>query len=183
MNTLREEIIKREDIALTNVDLMKITNGKTKIVIYEDLANMNALDFLNLFKEETNYNIILLYQLITSNHWITIIYRNGVLYHWDSYGLQPDEELDIIHHGVKHLSRIYRELREVGVKINVNKYRFQQFKDHVSTCGRWAANRSIHWNKTNKEYVHYFKGDVHRLVRSLDDIIVLLTTSQLNYII
>lgn len=179
MNTLHSDIIKAEDVPINGADLLKITDGKTRIVLYEELTNMTGRDFVELFVPETNWNIILLYRLLDSNHWITIILGDECFYHYDSYGLQPDEELDMIHHTNKHLTRLYQES---GIKVKHNVYRHQMIKDHVNTCGRHSALRAIHYNLSNAEYHFYMTHrNPHKVLNNMDDLVSLMTMTSLKY--
>ena len=153
--SLFEDITRSEEIPLSDVDIMKITNNKTKIVLYEQLSGMTSSDFLDLFRPETNYNIILLYQLQSFGHWITIIDdRNdtGKFFHWDPYALYPDHELNTMY-PYRDLSRLYET---IGRYVDVNKYRFQAVAENVNSCGRWSALRATYYYMTNDEFTNYF---------------------------
>jgi hypothetical protein len=181
--SIMNDIHKSEEIPISNFDILKLTNNKTKIVMYEDLMTMYVSQFIDLFQKETNYNIILLYQITAGyGHWISIILDKedtGEFYHFDSYGLYPDNMLDKIY-PYKDLSRLYQES---GIKVNVSTYKFQEKIENINTCGRWAALRSNYYYMTNNEFINYFTSNkISQLVRNLDDVATIMTMIPLDYV-
>ena len=92
---------------------------------------------------ENKNSIIVLLQIEGPNapsvgHWIAILRRGADEYeHFDSYGLNLDEELHITHEK-PYLTAL---LTSKGVKVSYNKYKLQLRKDDMNTCGRWCVAR------------------------------------------
>lgn len=180
---LLDDINRSEEIPISNEDILRITNSQTKIVLYEQLAEMRGQDFINLFTKETNYNIILLYQLDTgAGHWICIIFDiedTQQFYHFDPYGLYPDHMLDRMYPH-RELLRLYDEC---GASVDVSKYKFQAIANNVNTCGRWASVRSLYFYMTNDEFIDYFtKTKPSQLIKNYDHLVSVMTMVPLNYI-
>lgn len=167
--SLNDDLKKAEGYALDEDDITRITQGKSKIVFYEDLYNMSGMDFRGLFQKETNNSIILFYELGEEiGHWVCVILKDGSFQHWDSYGLPVDAELHNKHVEL-HLSRLYNE---VGLPVKANKIRFQKVKKDTLTCGRWSAVRALHPHMNNVQFYDYFKK---LNIKSLDDVVTLMT--------
>lgn len=140
-----------ENKSLSDKDILKMLSDKgvkANLIMYEDLANMT---YDNLMSKSP---LIILLNIVGDGapkvgHWICLLEKDHYLEHFDSYGLSPDQELHITHEH-PHLSRIYQ-----GRKVEVNKTRLQQMKDHVNTCGRHVVSRILMQHKPLKEYVKW----------------------------
>lgn len=141
-----DNIIKdAEQINLSGDDLLRLTDNKTKILKYEDLKTYDSLE--QIFNPHGCF--IMLYQTAENyGHWVTVIDRgNRHLEFYDSYGLKPDEELNMnneyhlrIHGGeiVPHLSAL---IRKDNWKVLYNKKKLQKYLEDTNTCGRYCALR------------------------------------------
>lgn len=154
------DIIARdaEIFSLGTDDILRITDGKTNIIAYEDLEQVSNLD--NIFKPYGA--IIMLYQTAQAfGHWVCLL-KTGekTLEFYDSYGLKPDQELDMandfhlrIHDGVitPHLMAL---MKAGGWSYTYNKERLQKRLEDINTCGRYCALRvrfrDISMSKFNK---------------------------------
>ena len=142
-----------EDYDLSSDDVMNITDNKYKFILYHDLEKYNNIDDVL----GQNKGVILLFQNENhdSGHWVTLWLDGDTLYFWDSYGLRMDEELKYadynrrIHNGVPvpHLTHL---VEQSNYKVVSNTYRYQKFKTHINTCGRWVATR-LKMRDTNEE--------------------------------
>lgn len=138
-------ILDAEKYDLSGADIMKITNGKTRIIKYEDLKLYDSLE--QLFNPYGCF--IMLYQTSEKiGHWVALIDRgNRELEFYDPYGFEPDEELNFnndyhlrIHGGIitPHLSALI----ESGFwKVKYNNKQLQKYLEDVNTCGRYCALR------------------------------------------
>ena len=138
-----DKLIKdAEDVSLSTSDLVKITEGKSKIILYSDLDNYKSID--DVLGDDLA--VIILYQTrYDFGHWVGLTKdKNDLLTFFDPYGLSLDEELKFStfnlrqHQGrmVPHLSAL---IRESGYKIIENKIQLQELLEHVNTCGRWVG--------------------------------------------
>jgi len=144
MNGIDAKIKKAEDYDLTDSDILRITDYKTKILLYSDLETIDNIDEI---LEPYNCCVIL-YQLeINIGHWICLIKQNNnEIEFFDPYGLQIDTELKYSdfnlrrHQGqiVPHLTAL---LDKSNYHIKSNKVQLQEFKEHINTCGRYVSMR------------------------------------------
>ena len=180
------DIQQSEQISISNFDILKITNNQTKIVTYENLTSLTAQDFINLFQPETNFSIILLYQLEPGyGHWISIVYDRvyNIFSHWDPYGLYPDHMLNSMYPS-RELSRLYDEcIARFSSQVEVNTFKFQQVSENINVCGRWAALRVLYWYASNDEFKDYItKTKPNKLINNLDNLVTIMTMLPLDYI-
>ena len=143
MSGIDLNIKKSEQYDLSDDDILRITDNKTKIFLYSDLENVNDINEIL----EPYGCCVILYQLeINVGHWVCLIKRNNDIEFFDPYGLEIDTELQYSkynlrkHNGevVPHLTAL---LEKSNYKIKSNKVQLQQFKEHVNTCGRYCALR------------------------------------------
>ena len=137
-------IADAERYALSGEDILRIADGKCVVISYEDLHNLETLDSVLLPYDA----VVILYQTSDSfGHWVTLLRRGNTLEFYDSYGLRPDEELNMdnefhkrIHNGevVPHLSHL---IRQDGYRVIYNSKRLQKNLEDENTCGRYAALR------------------------------------------
>ena len=144
MSGIDLNIKKSEQYDLSDDDILRITDNKTKIFLYSDLENVNHIDEIL-----QQYDCcVILYQLEANiGHWVCLIKRGArKIEFFDPYGLSIDEELKYSkynlrkHNGeiVPHLTAL---LEKSNYKIKSNKVQLQQFKQHINTCGRYCALR------------------------------------------
>ena len=144
MSGIDNDIYKAENYELNEDDIMRITDNKTKILLYSDLEQVNNID-------EILYPYgccVILYQLKENvGHYICLIRRNKMeVEFFDPYGMKMDEELKYSkynlrrHQGVMipHLTALFDNS---NYRVYSNKYQLQKFKHHINTCGRWVSLR------------------------------------------
>lgn len=137
-------IADAERYALSGEDILRIADGQCVVISYEDLHNLETLDSVLLPYDA----VVILYQTSEDfGHWVTLLRRGNTLEFYDSYGLKPDEELDLsnafhkrVHEGkvVPHLSHL---MKQDGYRVVYNKERLQKNLADVNSCGRYAALR------------------------------------------
>ncbi len=149
--------IYKDDLTGTDVDYL--TKGKAVLLLYKDLLNYNSIfDAFGKFN-----NIILLFpvQSDSQGHWICVRKNPEAktIRHWDSYGLSWTQEMGYTSNQyVKQniLGRLYQSAQQQGWKILWNQYRFQEMKDGINTCGRWACMRARLDYLDNDEFAKLF---------------------------
>ena len=140
MAGIDRNIIQSENIDLSGADIERITDGKCRIIAYEDLSG-----FLNIDQLLQPHNaVIILYQTKKNyGHWVSILKYDNNIEFFDPYGFGVDEELEIIEHlhirnEKPHLTEL---LNSSNYNIIVNNKKLQKFAEHINTCGRWCSLR------------------------------------------
>lgn len=144
MSGIDAKIYRSEDYDLSEDDIMRITDNKTKIFLYSDLEKVDNIDDIL----EPYGCCVILYQLEANvGHWVCLIRKSKMeLEFFDPYGLSIDEELQYSkynlrrHNGeiVPHLTAL---IEKSNYKVISNTEKLQKFKEHVNTCGRWVSMR------------------------------------------
>lgn len=169
--------IYKDDLTGTDVDFL--TKNKAILHLYKDLINFN-----NIFDAFGEYNnVILLFpvQSDTQGHWVAIMKnpQTRTITHWDPYGLSWIEERGYTSNKfVKEhlLGNLYQQAQQQGWTINWNKYRFQEMKDGINTCGRHSCMRVRFDYLNNDEYARLFL----RQKETADWLVTCLTFTALN---
>ena len=160
MSGIDKDIYRAEDYELSGDDIMRITDHKTKLILYSDLEQVNNIDEI-LYQ----YNCcVILYQLeINVGHYVCLIkHKNNTLEFFDPYGMFIDEELKYSkynlrrHKGVvtTHLTAL---IDKSNYKLISNDLKLQKFKEHVNTCGRWVCMRIRFKDVSLKRFAELFK--------------------------
>jgi hypothetical protein len=160
-HSIKNLIKNAEKLELTGEQMELITEGKCRVIAYEELGSCNTIDECFKGKE----GLIVLYQKTRKNgHWILLFKENAnTLNFFDPYNFQMDEELKFsdynlsVHNGVKtpHLTTL---IKKSNYKLNQNKTRFQKMANDINTCGRHVCVRFRMRSYSNKEYDSLFKG-------------------------
>lgn len=144
MSGIDTQILKSETIDLSGEDIHRITDGKSRIISYDDLQHINTID--ELLGEHRA--VIILYQTTKNyGHWVSLMRDGDTLEFFDPYGFEVDEELEVIERlhlrkdGVKVNPHLTVLINQTNLKLKVNKERLQKFSKDVNTCGRWVALR------------------------------------------
>lgn len=168
MNTIE----RLEAVALSDADLKRMLGkhaSNTKIIQYEQLKKYN--DMSQLLPNETDCCIVLLQiekpGASPVGHWITLLNHGTHYEHFDSYGLDPDEELAITHEH-SHLTDIIKNTKK---RVESSSYKLQAKREAVNTCGRHAVVRVLHRELEKPEYTSML-----RQVHSNPDVAVTLMT-------
>lgn len=160
-----ETLIHRaEDIPLSDRDIMSITGGRVVVRVYEELSHMRSIEqALGMHGA-----MVLLYTFKDTQigHWVACWLYKGVLYHYDSLGLEPDAEMD----GHTTYSTL---LAQSPYPIEINRHQHQLVKEHVNTCGRHAALRVLFGAMNHDSYHKMITAPLQ--LRHTDDITTALT--------
>jgi hypothetical protein len=159
--SLKTLISNREKVELDGDQMNLITEGKCKIVAYEQLKNCKTIDECLGGKQ----GLIILYQHEQNEgHWCLLMkVGNGVLEFFDPYAIKMDNELKFsdynlrIHQGEKvpHLTYLIEQSK---YKLIQNTTQLQKYKHDVNTCGRWVAIRFRFREFSLKQFVDLFKN-------------------------
>ena len=146
--------------SLSNQDIINYLGNDTKILEYKDLNNYKSID--EILQGERDYIIILIETSNNKGHWTALLKYDGILEHFDSYGLDVDKELGFIKNSMKRL--LGEDTKQLTYLIDSSPYeciynnvQLQSKKDWDSTCGRWVIDRILHFRKgmNLKEYINY----------------------------
>jgi hypothetical protein len=155
-----EDIVKQfRNKALSDKDLIKLVDGKAKVIIYDKLHKYQNLDQLL-----EPYGAVFLLYLFKPNygHWTAVIKRTPhIVEYFDSFGKPPDEVLEHIprefrlktHQNHCFLSKLFWES---PYSIEYNDYHFQKYDKNIKTCGRFAALRVIFRHLTLNKFAKIF---------------------------
>jgi len=156
MDNLVKNIYKED---LTGVDVDFLSKNKAKLLLYKDLLNYNTIfDAFGKFN-----NIILLFpvQSDTRGHWVCIRLntKHHSIRHWDSYGISYVQEMgytDNEYVKQRLLNNLYDKAMYDGWTVQNNTYRYQEMRDGINTCGRWACIRARFDYLNNDEFAKLF---------------------------
>lgn len=156
---LKRMIRKGLDITPDKVAENRV-NG-VKFIRYDELKSYSSLeDLFESRRGEKGFDcIIILLQIEAPHaprvgHWITLLDHSSYYEHFDSYGLDIDEELAITHEK-PYLRNLFRDTSK---RIDSNNERLQRFREDVNTCGRWAVARCLFVELTLDEYKKFIKS-------------------------
>lgn len=180
----KDFIDQLEEIPLNGDDLVimsrKLGNPNTYWILYEDLIDITDIDQLFLNNKNTVYILLEINNNRGSSigHWICLIkYGNNQDFeyaHYDSYGLDVDEELHFTH-AKPLLNNLVK-----GVRLDESRVRHQAFsgkKLDINTCGRHTVFRAIFYYLNNREYDKLIVQPVlkHKDVKDLDVLVAVVT--------
>jgi hypothetical protein len=156
-----DRIIKGlESLPFSGEDLLKVTDHKTHIIRYKDLAKYKSIDQVL----KPHGSVVILYETKPSyGHWVGLIRQTPkkgrpYLEFFDSYGMAPDQQL-------QYIDRAFRErggeaypllshlLHDSGYEVTYNNERLQRLRDAVATCGRHVGFRIAMRHLPLGEYV------------------------------
>lgn len=172
------DIIKEyEEVALSNFDLIKLVDGKAKVVIYPNLINYKNIDevlgkygacFL-LFEAKPRYG-----------HWVCLIKRGNVIEFFNSYGGYPDTSLDYIPMHFREISnQVYPILSlllyESPYELEYNEFQFQKKSKDIKTCGRHCVVRILLKDLDIYQYKSFLDNIRKNTKLNYDEIVTLLT--------
>lgn len=151
-------------LSFENISSM-LPKDSTNLLMYQQLSYISSEQLL---AKPT----IILMQIERRNapkvgHFIAILDYPEYVEHFDSYGLNIEEEVRITNETGILLSL----LKQAKKKIVSNHYRFQQFREDVETCGRWCVVRIL----LKQLALPQFKSFILAPVTSNDNKVVLLT--------
>lgn len=140
------------DLSADNID--EINKNNSNIIVYHNLSQYH--NFKSMFGNKEC--VILLYETKQNfGHWVCILEFPSYYEFFDSYGFQPDEELNYARYdNVAYLTEL---MKTADKPIRTNKKRLQTFADEVNTCGRWVATRTRLNNIELPQFNSLFTGN------------------------
>ena len=159
---LQDIIQDAEDIYLSGEDVVELTDYKCKVVRYSDLMFISSIDEIL----DVEGSVIILYQKEeNSGHFclLTNKYKKGSLYFFDPYGYDLDEEIKLADFQIRHMGgevvpHLTHLIENSNYNLIVSKTQYQQFKEHVNTCGRHCVTRLNYINLNDTEYNTFLKN-------------------------
>lgn len=146
--------------ALSNDDLISILGYQFKddVILYSDLDNYESIE--DLLPEDKTFKIILVRDTEYSGHYVAILRYSNTIEWFDSFALQPGEELNYTGSSINNeLDQTKGEINDLlydgkrrGYKIVYNKINFQEYSTDtktIATCGRYCLLRIIMMMKYN----------------------------------
>lgn len=174
-----KKILKKyEDVALSDKLLLKLVNGKAKLILYPELINYDNIDevlgeygcCILLFEAKKNYG-----------HWCCLfkVAENEIEF-FNPYGGYPDDSLKFIPMHFRVISNQYYPylsllLYKSPYKLSYNEHKFQKHGNGIRTCGRHCAVRIIFRNKTLDEYTHFLNHWCEKLNMDYDMLVTFIT--------
>jgi hypothetical protein len=157
------------DYSLSGEEVLKLCDGKARLVVYEELYNFKTLDELL----RPWGSVILLYEYKRNDngsygHYVCLNVvpdeKGGTtVEHFDSLGYKPDEELFKIGIPPEFAKRTSQDkqyllmlLINSNRNISYNEHKFQKDSPSINTCGRWCGVRIFLKNKTLEEFARLF---------------------------
>lgn len=168
MNKIQE----LEKTPLSDDDLRRMLGkdkSRCKVMLYDQLHQHESLE--ELLPNQYDAVIVLL-QIEKPGapkvgHWITLMNHGSHFEHFDSYGLDPDEELALTHEKpyiTQLIQNTKRRVESSGAKL-------QAKREAMNTCGRWCIVRVKNKDLEKPEFVNMI-----RQVHSIPDVAVTMLT-------
>ena len=114
-------------------------------------------------------------------HFVTIFLHNGKIQYFNSYGMEPDDDLRIIAPEVRQQLNetypyLFRLICDSGYASEYNEYKLQ--RQNTSTCGRHCIVRL--WNKhlDSEEYAKKLLRISKQSGYSPDEVVTILTNNK-----
>ena len=168
---------EKEKKAISGGDILKILNGKTRIMKYSDLAKINNINEL-LFGFDSC--VILILSKENYGHWVCITRHGKKLEFFDSYGFFIDDD-DYFKRTSKYCRKVFGQdyphltylflTCDPEYEITYNEIRFQKMSPKISTCGRHVICRIMYKNLELYDYYNFLKS----IGNNLDKVVTLLT--------
>ena len=139
----KEQLEQIEEKPMGDNDI-KTYFPKAKIIVYNDLNNINSIN--ELLPMDKSYFFLLIEDQKNSGHWTCVNKFYGKIEFFDSYGGAPDSQLKYVPNEKKEElgeteKRLTQLFREAGYKVNYNPYKYQEVDTDIQTCGRHCCLR------------------------------------------
>lgn len=173
MKDVQETIDFLKNISLSNVDVMKLVNGKAKVLLYSELKNYKTLDEA---LGEYGAMFLLIETRPDYGHWTCVFKQTKDLIEcFDSYGDFIDTQLEYIPSNFREISgqeypMLTYLLYHSPYDISYNQHKFQKLGDGIATCGRWSSLRILLRDLPLKKFYDLFHG------KKADDVVSILTS-------
>jgi hypothetical protein len=161
-----QDIVKQaEDIYLSGEDVVELTDHRCRIMKYSDLMFVSSIDEIL----DVDGSVIILYQKEEQKGHFCLLtnrYKEGSLYFFDPYGYDIDEEVKLADFQIRNMGgEIVPHLTHLIEKSNYNlivsKTQYQEFEEHVNTCGRHCVVRLNYIHLSDTEYNIFINKNSH----------------------
>lgn len=138
-----------------------------RFLLYDDLQKFKTIE--NLMELGA---VIILLQIETKDapkvgHFVILLDHGNHYEHFDSYGLNMDEELSFTKE--RHLTQIFKNSNK---KILDNNRRLQMFREDINTCGRWCIARFLLKHLELDDFIAIFD---HLKPQTPDEMVTVMT--------
>jgi len=131
---------------VSNLDIMKkIKYRPLKIIEYKDFYKVKSL--LKLLPSNKLSFLIIYFNTGVGGHWTLLVRTNNILSYFDSYGMRPDSELQLIPPDVRQennenhqLTNLLNNMISNGFTLTYNQHKFQKFENGINTCGKYVVS-------------------------------------------
>lgn len=169
---MENQIKKLESYALSNHDILRITNNKCNVLTYDELTKFPTLD--NALGK--NGSMVILYGNDQMGHWCTVNkIKDDLVEFFDPYSVKPDKEFNWIRDDYKRYPFLSKLMKESPYRLSYNHYKFQKFADGINTCGRYCALRVLLKNLSLEQFKKVLtnpKYDSDFLVTALTELFI-----------
>lgn len=134
------------DYSLSVDEVKSIAKGKTNFYTYPQLKKFKSIEsalkpygaMILLYMTEKNYG-----------HYVCVIDQGDRIEFFDSYSAKPDHQFDYIdkkkrreynYEGIPYLTDLLLKSKK---PVEYNHRELQEYKDGISTCGRWVGFRIL----------------------------------------
>ena len=166
--------------SLSNIDINRALNKQCKIIVYPEIINYRTLNEL-LYPYDA---CVILYEFKKNfGHWTTVFrYPNGKVEHFDSYGIEPDEELkfatiDFRTKNNEYFPYLTKLLYNSGDDIEYNNYPLQEHGKNINTCGRHVIVRLLNRHMNIDKYANHIYQLSDKYHVNPDELVTYLTKS------
>lgn len=179
-----DQLLKKyEDVALSDSALLKLIDGKAKIVLYPDLINYSNIDdvlgeyqcCVLLFEVQKNYG-----------HWCCLFkVKPDEIEFFNPYGGYPDDSLDFIPLHFREVSNQYYPylsllLYNSPYQLSYNEHHFQKHGSGIRTCGRHCAVRILCRELSLDQYTDFLNYYREQLNMDYDALVTYITMNILK---
>lgn len=162
---------KAKDYPLSDSDIKKILGGKTSIMTYPMLGDLDDID--QCFDRKGRCILLFLTTSPQEGHWVCMIRRPDSIEYFDPYGESPAEMKENIPPSLlasldqrqPYLSALFKKK---GLPVYYNTHSFQQDKNRINTCGRHCVVRCLFSDYPLQKYYDTIK----KTGLSADDFVV-----------
>ncbi len=163
---------------LSDKDILRLTDNKTKVIMYPELAQYETLD--DVFGDHDSITLLYL-QKENLGHWCCVNFINdSTIEFFDPYGIFIDDELEFtspkmqqrLNQRLPVLSKLFKES---PYKLTYNEHQFQELGSNIATCGRHCVVRIVNREKPLKIYKNMIKSLERKTSLDADDIVSILT--------
>ena len=164
----KKKIDHHKKIPLSDADVMRLVEGKAKVLVYDELNDYNSLDDII----GPHGACFILYGPTNFGHWTALFkMKDGkTVEFFDPYGKMPDHWLDKNKYPI-----LSYYLYHSGYNLTYNEHAFQAKGEGINTCGRWCALRLVFRDLSLKGFAKLFKHV------GADDLVSILTSYDLDY--